>query len=178
MPKARKASMSSQCRWRRGLRCRWATSSATSTTPKPCRWKSVLTPKPSITRVRARPPITGKPQKRSSKSASPPFRVIENGRLYEAAADLPGGAAARARDLGYSRDHGAQRVLPRRQRRQIRPRECAAAGRYHFAGSGGAVPARHGGRALSRKERWPPRLYGDLLLRRSRRTRQARQCDG
>jgi len=40
------------------------------------------------------------------------------------AANLPGGAAPRACDLGYRRHHGARNLLPRRQRRQIRPRNA------------------------------------------------------
>ena len=77
----------------------------------------------------------------------------------------------------YRRDHGAQRLLPRRQRRQIRSGERAAAGRHHPAGSGGAVSAGHRGGALSRQDRRPRRLHGDLLLRRSGRARRACQED-
>ena len=103
---------------------------------------------------------------------------IEMAEYLQAAADLPGGAASGARDLGYLRDHGPQCLLPRRQRREIRAGERAAAGRHHPAGSGGADAAGYGRRALSRQDRRPRRLHGDLLLRRSRRARQARQRHG
>src|SRR5450432_2412374 len=66
-----------RCRWLRDPRSRSATSSATSTTPSICRWKPALTAKRSITRARAKPPTTRRPQKHSSKNANPHSRAIE-----------------------------------------------------------------------------------------------------
>ena len=68
-------------------------------------------------------------------------------------------------DLRHRRHHGARHLLPRRQGRKVRAGERAAAGRHHPAGSGGADASRNGGGALSRQDRQPRRLHGDLLLR-------------
>src|SRR5450756_1113984 len=70
MPKSKRRRRSSRCRWRRDLRSRSVTSSATSTTPNGCRWRSASTPRRSTTPAPARPPTIRKPRKRSSKSAN------------------------------------------------------------------------------------------------------------
>src|ERR1700733_14621438 len=77
MPRSRRRRVNSRCRWRRGPRSRWATSSATSTMPSVCRWKAVLTAKRSITRAPARPPTTRKRQRPLSRSANPSSRGTE-----------------------------------------------------------------------------------------------------
>src|SRR5579872_4456526 len=77
MRSVRPPRVSSRFRWRRDRRLRSATSSATSTMPRRCRWKPASTARRSTTRARARPPTTRRPPRPSSRSANPPFRGIE-----------------------------------------------------------------------------------------------------
>ena len=73
-----------RCRSRKGRPSRSVTSSATSTMRSGCRWRPASTPKPSIIRAPAKPPITRKPRKPSWKSASRPSRTTEDyQRRYE-----------------------------------------------------------------------------------------------